>query len=197
MSGIEHEIKYRLPDHDRVAELLRRKGTLYTGWHFESNTLYDRDEELISSRRVLRLRRTEEAATLTCKEPVPGPVGLKNRLERECLVSSADEMDGILHILGYRPVLEYEKFRTVWNMPDALVFLDLLPFGHFLEIEGTSAAVDAVVSTLDLSEADPASETYPTLARAWMKKNNQTRCAFSPPSRTALAQALGCRIFVY
>lgn len=195
MSGIEHEIKYRLPDHDCVAELLRQKGTLRAGWHFESNILYDQGDLLRSSRRVLRLRRTKATTTLTYKEPAAGPSGLKNRQERESLVSSADEMDGILRALSYKPILEYEKFRSIWEMAGALVFLDILPFGHFLEIEGAPSAVDAAICALHLTQMNPASETYPALARAWIRENNQTRCAFSLTNRTALAHALGCRIF--
>lgn len=195
MSGVESEIKYRLPDHARVEALLRQKGAPRAGWHFESNTLYDLDGVLRDSRRVLRLRRTENSAILTCKKPAPGPRSMKNRLERECRVEPAEEMDGILRDLGYKPCLEYEKFRAVWSLNETLIFLDILPFGYFLEMEGTPSAVNETVRVLHLSEAAPETGTYPALARALAGENACARCTFPPEQRAALGRALGCRIF--
>lgn len=195
MNGVEHEVKYRLADHARVEELLRRKAAPRGGWHFESNILYDYGGVLCDSRRVLRLRRTEDAVTLTYKEPASGPSGMKNRRERECRVAPAEEMDGILLGLGYRPCLEYEKFRAVWSMDSALVFLDILPFGYFLEIEGAPSSVSEAVSALELVRMSPERETYPSLARVWIEENGGGRCTFPAAQRAALGRTLGCRIF--
>ena len=68
--GIEHEAKFSLTDCLELKPRLCALGRLRTPWHFESNTVYDRDGELFASGRLLRLRRAL-VSTLTLKEPLP------------------------------------------------------------------------------------------------------------------------------
>jgi hypothetical protein len=65
-------------------------------------------------------------------------------------------MDAILRGLGYAPRLRYEKFRCVWELaggPD--LFLDILPFGHFLEIEASPEAIGSLARGSALIQARP------------------------------------------
>ena len=80
-------------------------------------------------------------------------------------------------------------------MDAALVFLDILPFGYFLEIEGAPSSVSEAVSALELVRMSPERETYPSLARVWIEENGGGRCTFSAAQRAALGRALGCQIF--
>ena len=99
--SIEHEAKFRLRECLDMETRLRASGRLRTPWHFESNTVYDREGELARSGRLLRLRRAL-TSTLTFKEPAPGAktVGVKSRIERECRVDDPGNMDAILLGLG-------------------------------------------------------------------------------------------------
>ena len=173
--GIEHEAKFMLGDCRDMEPRLRSLGRLCTPWHFESNTVYDRDGELAASGRLLRLRRAHTAtrtATLTFKEPAPGheKSGIKSRIEREITVQDPYAMDAILRGLGYAPRLRYEKFRAVWELPQGLVFLDILPFGHFLEIEAEPQSITAIAQAIGLDPGSAMDKSYHSLHRSWRRR---------------------------
>jgi adenylate cyclase class 2 len=169
--GIEHEAKFMLGDCRDMESRLRSLGRLCTPWHFESNTVYDRDGELAASGRLLRLRRAL-TCTLTFKEPAPGQKkdGIKSRIERETTVQDPHAMDAILRALGYAPRLRYEKFRAVWELPQSHVFLDILPFGHFLEIEAEPQSISDIAQAIGLDPDSAMDKSYHSLHRSWRRR---------------------------
>ena len=44
----------------------------------------------------------------------------------------------MLEGLGYVVVFEYEKYRTTYSLDGVELMLDELPYGDFVELEGTS-----------------------------------------------------------
>lgn len=193
---VEHEAKFPLTDCTGLEERLRALGSLRTSWHFESNTVYDRGGELASTGRLLRLRRAL-VVTLTFKEPVPGPgvPGVKSRLERECRVDDPGCMDLILRGLGYAASFTYEKFRAVWDVDGATVCLDILPFGHFAEIEGTPEAIPRLAGRLGLDMAAALAVSYHKLHRDWRSAQGLPPAGsfvFEPAERERLNTLLGC-----
>lgn len=197
--SVEHEAKFTLDDRAALEARLHEGGRLRTPWHFESNTVYDRDGELGRGRRLLRLRRAL-GATLTFKEPAPGQArGVKSRLERECRVDSPEAMDAILRGLGYAPRLTYEKFRSVWDFGGAALFLDIVPFGQFLEIEAAPEAIPALASSLGLDPDAALGASYHALHRAWRAAQGldpAENFTFEPAERDRLAKLLGCEAHV-
>lgn len=194
--GIEHEAKFRLDDCLEIAARLENLARLRTPWHFESNTVYDRGEELAATGRLLRLRRAL-TSTLTFKEPLPGPKtgGVKSRVERETRVEDHLAMDAILRGLGYAPQLRYEKFRAVWELPRGLVCLDILPFGHFLEIEARPEDIPDMAMNLGLSPAAAMDESYHDLHQSWRRQNGLDASrdfVFDDDVRRHLSTRLGC-----
>lgn len=194
--AIEHEAKFPLPDCPAFGPRLESLGSLRAPWHFESNTVYDRGGELASSGRLLRLRRAL-GATLTFKEPVAGrgTAGVKSRLERECRVDDPESMDLILRGLGYAPRLTYEKFRAVWAVDGGTVFLDILPFGHFAEIEAPAEAIPGLAGRLGLDPASALAQSYHQLHRDWRAARGLPPAesfAFDPAERARLNTQLGC-----
>jgi adenylate cyclase class 2 len=194
--SIEHEAKFPLADLPALETRLRTLGSLRTRWHFESNTVYDRDGELASSDRLLRLRRAL-VSTLTFKEPVTASEtpGVKSRRERECRVEDPDGMDLILRGLGFSPRLTYEKFRAVWTVGEGTVFLDILPFGHFAEIEAPAASIPELARSLGLDPAAALDASYHALHRDWRRANGlppQENFVFEAPERRRLTIKLGC-----
>ena len=167
LSTTRYEIEIKLPvaDLEAVRESLRaRNARPITDSHFESNDLYDQaDGDLRKSGRVLRLRRTEDGATLTFKGPARFEDGAKTREERETAVSDPNEMERILGALGFERRFRYEKRREEWSLDDCVIALDETPIGAFAEIEGDPAAIRRALQHLALDPADSLPYSYAEL----------------------------------
>ena len=72
-------------------------------------------------------------------------------------------MTQILQNLGLEPKLVYEKRRRKWKFRSAEVVIDLLPFGLFMEIEGSVTAIKEAEMLLEADLLEPVAETYPRL----------------------------------
>lgn len=105
---------------------------------------------------------------------IPGAVGpafqpvtahSKTREEREVTINDADAALGLLALLGYEPVLRFEKRRESWSLADSLVELDEpARLGLFVEIEGPDEdVIHRIRRDLDLQDAPVVPETYPQL----------------------------------
>jgi adenylate cyclase class 2 len=163
--SIEIEKKYRLREDQRDA-LVRRLaeiGATPEGEAFEENVLYD-GGELRQRNRVLRLRHVGGRALLTYKERLPSASAIKHQREEETQVEDAEVMHAILEALGYRPRIIYEKKRQTWRLGAVEVVLDELPFGLFMEIEGSAAEIEATERNLAVLDLLAELETYPQLA---------------------------------
>jgi adenylate cyclase class 2 len=163
---IEIEKKYRLTKKQH-AELLRRLpaiGAVFQGEEFEENTLYGGDV-LDVGRCVLRLRRVGNGAILTYKERFPSSSSIKQQREVETRVADADAIDDILDALGFAPALVYEKRRATWKMGETEIVLDELPFGLFMEIEGTEADIRKIERQLTIKGLRAEHATYPQLTQ--------------------------------
>jgi adenylate cyclase class 2 len=102
---------------------------------------------------------------LTFKERPPTTAAIKQQREDETEVADADALAAILEALGYTPALVYEKRRETWQLNDAEVVLDELPFGWFIEIEGPEIAINDAEQLLELGAATAEHATYPELTR--------------------------------
>ncbi len=143
------------------------------GEEFEENTLYA-GGTLDSQSSVLRLRRTRGGATLTYKEAstLTTASTIKHRREDETRVDDAEALAAILEALGFTPALVYEKRRETWEVANAEVVVDELPFGLFLEIEGEESTILRVESLLNLSGAEVETATYPELTVRYGQNRN-------------------------
>lgn len=71
--------------------------------------------------------------------------------EIEVSVSDFNAMDQILRTIGFHPAQTYEKWRETFLLDGAELCLDTMPFGDFLEIEGTPDQVKSISAALALS----------------------------------------------
>jgi adenylate cyclase class 2 len=168
---IEIEKKFRLTKKQReeVLQRLPQMGARRRGEEFEENTLYD-GESLDLARSVLRLRRAGKTATLTYKEGFPTSSSIKHHREDETRVEDPEAMEAILDALGFRPILVYEKRRETWRFGKTEIVVDELPFGLFMEIEGSEADIAAAELKLGIKGLRTVRETYPQLARKHGKR---------------------------
>ena len=162
---IEIEKKYRLSKKQReeVWQRLPRIGAKRKGQEFEVNTLYA-GEALDLGHSVLRLRRVGKRAILTYKERFPSSSTIKHQREDETRVENPQAMELILEALGFTPALVYEKRRETWRLGKTEIVIDELPFGLFMEIEGTEQGIRDVEKQLAIKRLRSETATYPLLA---------------------------------
>ena len=142
MENLEIEIKFHLENPGRTRAAIRALGGVSQGRVFESNHILDtRDQVLFRSRSLLRLRQDEHAC-LTFKSPPAAPDSqFKIRRELEVRVSDFTTTRKILEALGFTTARIYEKQRETFELDDTHLCLDTLPYGDFLEIEGTEQSI--------------------------------------------------------
>ena len=121
---------------------------------------------------VLRLRKTDSGTTLTYKEKVTTEGEFKQQIEFETLVSDVNATESIIEKLGYKLSVIYEKHRKSWHFRNVEVVLDELPFGYFMEIEGSMKDIITVEKLLGADKLEPEARGYPRLTLKYGKSNN-------------------------
>ncbi|HUO86808.1 MAG TPA: class IV adenylate cyclase [Thermoanaerobaculia bacterium] len=121
---------------DRLAELEAERVGQGT---FEENWVFDRERELETSGRLLRLRKDGHGAWLTYKGPLRFEGRVRLRVENEVLVDNLDAARMMLEGLGYSVVRRYQKMREMWRLGGVIIALDHTPIGDFAEFEGDAA----------------------------------------------------------
>ncbi|HSD48476.1 MAG TPA: class IV adenylate cyclase, partial [Actinomycetota bacterium] len=128
---------------------------------FEDNIVYDDDHgHLVRDGKLLRLRRWGDESTLTYKAKVAGEHRHKVREEHETVVDRPDAVERMLAGLGFRPVYRYQKFRTMYGLPELHACLDETPLGCFVELEGSPEAIDQAAERLGFCRDRYVLETY-------------------------------------
>lgn len=162
--SIEIEKKYRLTkkQREKVLQRLPQVGAKRKGQDFEVNTIYT-GETLDVGRSVLRLRRIGNRGILTYKERFPTHSAIKHQREDETGIDDPDALELILVALGFTPALIYEKRRETWRLGKTEIVIDELPFGLFMEIEGTENEIQDAESKLAIKRLKTETATYPQL----------------------------------
>jgi adenylate cyclase, class 2 len=164
--AIEIEKKYRLTTEQLrlLGEALPRIGATRVGMEFEDNTLY-RHDAIDQQTSVLRVRRVGERTILTFKQQLPTSTSAKYRREEETEVENYAALAAVLQVLGCVPAVVYEKRRETWRLGNAEITIDELPFGWFMEIEGSEEAITEVEQLIAIEGLTVENSTYPQLAR--------------------------------
>ena len=157
----ETEIKLLTPDLDHVrANLSRKDAKLIRKRTHELNLRFDHSSlDLLSKRVVLRLRR-DQKNTLTYKDNATLKDGIISRYELETTVESFDNTKNILLKMGFNVTDSYEKFRTTYSFQNVEIVLDELPYGNFVEIEGTHNDITETIQQLNLSTTSRIKHSY-------------------------------------
>lgn len=136
--GKEIEVKFYVGDGVQIQKTLNDLGAqLVKPRQHESNLRFDTaDMELTHTGRALRLRRDSDIR-LTYKGPPMVQGGARLREELEFSVSDYDMAKAFLEALGFEVSVMYEKFRTTYTLAGVEVTFDEMPFGNFVELEGT------------------------------------------------------------
>jgi len=162
--AIEIEKKYRM-DRKRLEEVTRKLsdlGATFIKEVFEENYQH-RGGDLDERGATLRLRKIGDFTVLTFKEKIRNASDAKHKIEYETVVGDVDAMENIIDRLGYRLSAVYEKRRKYWEFRDVEVVLDELPFGLYMEIEGTTEAITKAEKLLGIQDIEPEPRGYPRL----------------------------------
>src|SRR5258706_13085443 len=189
---LEIEKKYHLTKKSReaIVRRLHKLGASPGELEFEENTLY-LGGRLDLGGCSLRLRRVNGRALLTFKQRFPGKSPVKHQREEETEVADADAVAAILQSLEFRPALVYEKRRVRWNIGKAEIAMDELPFGLFMEIEGSEKEIERVETLLEAEAVPAVMETYPSLtAQLGRERGAGTQARFARSVR-GLAKSKG------
>jgi adenylate cyclase class 2 len=173
--AIEIEKKYRLTaaQSEQISSALAEIGARFQGVDFEENTLY-RGGALDAKNAVLRVRKIADRTILTYKRRIQNEFDVKQQIEHETEIGSAEEIENIIENLGFVRSLVYEKRRRTWQFRQVEIVLDELPFGLFMEIEGSSITAIAEAEMFLAAEALAVEhETYPRLTAIHGKRNGE------------------------
>lgn len=158
---IETEIKLYVPHLEIVQIRLERLGARLTASRVhEHNVRYENAEHTLVSGGIVVRMRQDSRARLTYKDSGTAKDGIVSRFEAEVEVGDFDAMQTILDKLGYQPYMIYEKYRTTYELDDAEIVLDELPYGNFIEIEGTQDIIERLIQRLELSGQPRMSASY-------------------------------------
>ena len=162
--NIETEKKYRLGPKrlEEITAKLIARGAEFRKEVFEVNYQH-RGGEMDERGATLRLRKIGDFTVLTYKEKVRNDSGAKQKIEYETAVSDVEAAEKIIERLGYKLTAVYEKRRKYWHFGDVEVVLDELPFGLYMEIEGTIEAIEKAEKIFGLKEIEYEPRGYPRL----------------------------------
>lgn len=170
--AIEIEKKYRLTreQYARVEADMAELGAKYIGEDHEENILYT-NQILFERGAVVRLRKIGAKTILTYKQALANKTGEKMHIEHESNVESAEEIGIILEHLDLEKRMVYEKRRKTWKFRTVEIVLDQLPFGLYMEIEGSTMAIAEAEMFLEAEELEIEPATYPFLTKQLGTKN--------------------------
>jgi len=168
--AIETEKKFRLQRKHlvKITRRLEKIGAVFADETFEMNYLH-RGRILDDRRAVLRLRKTNSKTLLTYKEALGTNGHVKQKIEFETEVSNVEQTEKIIEALGYRLSLIYEKRRKTFHFGEVEVVLDELPFGLYMEIEGTHRKIAEAEKLLGTKKLKAEMRGYPRLTMKYGK----------------------------
>jgi adenylate cyclase class 2 len=142
MEQLEIEVKFYVADMECIQRRILALGAESRGRVFENNIRYeDEKNTLIRKKSILTFKSSPPATSREFK--------VLNELEVE--VSDFQTMNRILENLGLHPEQVYEKWRETFILDQTGFYLDTMPYGTFLEIEGTQKDIRTYAASLDLN----------------------------------------------
>jgi adenylate cyclase, class 2 len=148
---LEIEVKFFIDDVKTILNKITALGGKSKGRVFETNIRYEDDMCTLKARRsLLRLRKDHQVRLTVKQDPDRQNREFKILRELEVGVSDFETMDKILAALGFHQEQVYEKWRETILFNDVMLCLDTLPFGNFLEIEGSQSEIRAAADALGL-----------------------------------------------
>lgn len=195
--ALECELKYYDVDLVDAATRLSEAGGKSDGPYFESNWVLDyEDRSLKAAGILLRLREKNGKSVLTVKKPpeleIPSTLKVFEEIESE--VDDLSMVRKALETVGFRVAFRYEKVRAKWKFMNCVVCLDRLPYGDFIEIEGTEETVPVCAEAIGLDANKTTRSTYHTMNLEFRSETGlepDENFIFPDDQRRAIAKEIG------
>jgi adenylate cyclase, class 2 len=190
--AIEIEKKYKLTDvqYDAVSASLNEIGAVFDREDFEENILFG-GGILNEIPAVLRLRKVADKTILTFKQRIVNNLAVKQQTEHETEIANREAIEQIIESLGYKPRIIYEKYRKTYHFNGAEIVLDELPFGLFMEIEGSITEIELAEIMLEAEDFETEHATYPSLTVQFGTRNGEVFEARFPNTAERLNRKSG------
>ena len=165
MKPQETEVKIFVENLEHVEKQLLKLGANQVQQRIhERNMRYDTEDGSLTEKGVVLRLREDNGVKLTYKSKGTLERGIITREELEVEINDFETMEAILQKFGFDRSLFYEKYRTVYAFNNTYVMLDELPFGNFVEVEGTNEdAIISVLMQLGLQDVERRGDTYTKL----------------------------------
>jgi adenylate cyclase class 2 len=152
MENLEIEVKFLVDDATRIRDRILQMGGVSQGSVFERNIRFeDANGSFQKAASLLRLRK-DRKSTLTLKiRPEDPDTRFKIHKEYEVEISDFEIMIRILEELGYHQAQVYEKYREMIIFENTHLCIDRMPYGLFLEIEGSKENIKTLADKLGLA----------------------------------------------
>ncbi len=151
--NLEIEVKFLLSDLGELKDRLRGLDAKQLSPRtYEQNIVFDNAwQGLARQAKLLRLRR-DTAVRITFKGRSEHQLDSEVRVREEIEVSvdDYDRMITILERIGFEKQIFYEKYRESYSFRDVEVVLDEMPFGNFVELEGSESGIRSAADILQL-----------------------------------------------
>ena len=161
--AIEREVKFFVKHgFEDIRNRLKNLGAIFIDRYFEQNIVFDYPDKRLKSQGILlRLRSTNKTHTLCLKKPIPAQKLKEEKIveEFETIIDNRENLVITLTNIGLEISLKYEKIREKWEVDNTIICLDTLPFGDYLEIEGTGD-LRKIATELDLDYGNSSTLTY-------------------------------------
>ncbi len=150
--NLEIEVKFHLKDETDMQRRLLELGAAQGPKVFESNTRFDDDRAALQNKGcLLRLRRDRTNRLTFKRKPANADREVKVFHELEVDIGDFDTMAAILDAIGFHAAQVYEKWRQTYSLDGAEICIDTMPYGVFIEIEGSKQRIMDIAALLDLS----------------------------------------------
>ena len=161
MKQFEIEVKFYLTDTASVRNKIIKLGADCKGRVFETNIRFDdKNNNLIQKNFLLRLRK-DIKTTLTYKYKSDiKDNNFKILKELEVEVNDFTTMGLILEFLGFNKKQIYEKWRETFELNNAILCIDTMPYGDFLEIEGEKEEIKNLAASIGLEWKSRITDSY-------------------------------------
>lgn len=169
----EKEIKLKVDNFKKLIDYLLKNGAEILNATKEVTIRMDTPNKDLKKRGLFLRVRSGSKKVITLKEKLGNDERVKTRKETEFEIENIKKMIYILGKLGFDYRLVMEKYRINLKYKGAKLSIDELPFGIYLEIEGSEKTIYKVAKELGYTKKEKILLTYWDLFDIYKKKNKK------------------------